>query len=295
MILLYLTENIPKIGESIVASQILTQLGGKASNQAVAISRLGVHAYLLSKTGTDQWASMAFKLWNQEEVDISCVSQDDHQNTGMGIVVIDRSGQNVTLSAIGANKFLNIADVKNIMHAAEQAKVMSIHLNAPQDVIYCALYEAKTRGMITIFNASPLENIPLEFYKLTDIFVVNNIEASFYSGIEVRSYEQGLIAGEKIINRGSGKAIVTFGEDGLVLITQSEQHYIPAFRVKAIDTTGAGDAFIAGLAVALAEGKDILSAARFGCAVSAMCVSKIGTLTSMPLRKDVDEFLAKRP
>jgi ribokinase len=288
-----LTENIPRVGESIVASKILTQVGGKASNQAIAISRLGGHAFLLTKLGNDQWASIALKLWESERVDISGIRQDNTQTTGMGIVVIDKNGMNITLSSIGANKYLDAFDVKNIMSIAKEAKVLSVHLNASLDVIGYALREARARGMTTILNASPPENLPAELYEATDIFIVNNIEASFYSGIEVLTPKQGLQAGRKIINQGTGVAIITFGENGLVLVTKSEQHFIPAFKVKAVDTVGAGDIFAAGLAVALAEGNDTFSAARFASVASALHVSRRGTLTSIPYKKDVINFLAR--
>jgi ribokinase len=284
-------ESLPARGECLVATDALTQLGGKASNQAIAIARLGGRAIIVTRVGDDPWARIALERWQREGIDTSCVAFDRTRPTGLGIVVVDRAGENVTLTYPGASAALSPADVTQAEPAMAGAQVLSAHLNAPLATIEAALRIARARGVTTILNISPPETLPESFWPLIDVSVVNRDEAERLTGIAIDDSRAAIVAGERLMALGAGAAVVSLGRDGLICVTQTTRDVIAALPVEAVDTTGAGDALIAGIAVALAEGRDLPNAARWGVATSALAVTRPGTADAMPSRDAVERVL----
>jgi len=284
----------PIIGESLVASRVTTQIGGKASNQAIGISSLGAVPWLLTKIGNDSWAKLAKNLWVKRNVKIRYVRHDEKEPTGIGIVVVSNDSQNFTLSALNSNKILSREDINYAIPIIKKSRVLTIHLNPPVETVEHALAIAKKIGLISILNASPVEQLPDSIYELVDVLILNRVEASQLSGIHIGNVLDAYSAGQKFLCKGCRAVVISLGHEGLAVITPSHKHSITAFKVPVIDTSGAGDALAAGLAVALAEGNDILSAAKFACAVSGISVSRFGTWTSMPTKEEVNDFLRDR-
>ncbi len=291
-----ITFNTPKLpvdGESIPASQFFWQVGGKASNQAIGISRLGGLANLVTRIGEDEWGKIAIKLWEIEAVNTKYIRIDPEHSSGIGVVIVDSNGKNFSVSSLGANKFLSNEDIDLADSIIRDSKIISLHLNSKIDTILYALKLAKKNQVTALLNASPTQQLPLEIFSLVDIFVVNNVEASQIIGFPVTTPQSALIAAEKFINLGCKCAVISLGNYGLAVVNENKQQVIPAFSVPVVDTTGAGDALNAALCVAIAEGQDIFAAARFACAVSSLSVSKPGTWASMPVKQEVSTFLKK--
>jgi ribokinase len=284
-------DSLPARGECLVATDALTQLGGKASNQAIAMARLGGHPAIITRVGDDPWARIALERWQREGIDTRYVAIDSQRSTGLGIVVVDRAGENVTLTYPGASAALSPADVTHAEAAIASARVLSAHLNAPIETIKTALATAKTHGVTTILNVSPPENLPESLWALIDICVVNRDEAQRLTGVTINDSPSAIRAGRRLTARGAGAAVVSLGRDGLIFVTQTTHGAIPALTVAAVDTTGAGDALIAGIAVALAEGRELPDAARWGVATSALAVTQPGTADAMPSRESVERVL----
>jgi len=284
----------PIIGESLVASRVTTQIGGKASNQAIGISSLGAIPWLITKIGNDNWANLAKNLWKKRNVKTRYVRYDKEEPTGIGIVVMSNDGQNFTLSALNSNKMLSREDIDYAVPIFKKSRVLTIHLNPAIETVEHALAVAKKMGLISLLNASPSEQLPDSIYNLVDVLILNRIEASQLSGINIVNFSDAYSAGQEFIFKGCKAVVISLGHEGLAVITPSHKYSIAAFKVPVMDTSGAGDALAAGLAVALAKNNDILSAAKFACAVSGISVSRFGTWTSMPTKEEVNDFLRGR-
>jgi ribokinase len=282
---------LPSVGESLVASSMNAQVGGKASNQAIAVSRLGVTPWLLSKVGNDEWAAQALRLWRSEGVRTEFVTFHESEMTGMGVAFITSGGENWTVSSLNANRYLSPTDIEAAAARISSSKVLSIHFNPPLETICCALRLAKLNDVTTILNASPVELVDGAIFEMIDILVVNQFEALQLSGCEVNNATTAYEAARSLLRKGPKTVIVSLGNDGLVVATASQERKYEAFPVAAVDTVGAGDALIAGLSVAIAEGRSLFDAAHFANAVSALAVTRQGTWQGMPTRGVVDRFL----
>ncbi|WP_026369961.1 ribokinase [Kallotenue papyrolyticum] len=288
------TAVLPARGECLVAQAAQTQIGGKASNQAIAMARLGAPPLLITRVGTDAWAELALARWQRAGIDTRCVVRDEQHATGLGVVVVDAAGENVTLTYPGASAALTPADVARAEPLIGAARVFSAHLNAPPATIEAALTLAKDRGLTTILNLSPPEELPEAILRLIDVAVVNRTEAQQLTGCTITTPVAALEAAQRLMARGVGAVIVSLGAQGLALASATIAEVVPALLVAAVDTTGAGDALIAGLAVALAEGRSLTEAARWGAATAALAVTRPGTAEAMPWRTDVERALQTR-
>lgn len=284
------SQNLPKSGDSIVSEKISIQVGGKASNQAIAISRLGKKVFLLTSVGNDFFGKMAIDLWKNEGINLSYAKIADEDITGLGIVAIDKSGNNFTLSYLGANLKVTCRDIDNAAHAFQNSKVFSAHLNLPMDVLTYALQTAKSYNLITVVNLSPYDEIPLSTYKLIDIATLNQNEAAKFFNSSMEDFSSVCIAGRNIINRGVKHVVISLGKEGIVIFGKNMEQHIPAYAVPVIDTTGAGDALNAGIAVSLADGVSFESAVLFANKVAALSVTRYGTWSSMPFIDEVNSF-----
>jgi ribokinase len=285
---------LPLVGESLVASSMNSQVGGKASNQAIAVSRLGVTPWLLTKLGNDEWGAQALRLWKAEGVNTEFVTFHESEMTGMGVAFITSTGENWTLSSLNANRYLSPGDIEAAGSRISTSKVLSLHFNPPLETICCALSLARLNDVTTILNASPVELGCEAIFEMVDIVVVNQFEAFQLSGYNVTDEATAYKAARSLLSKGVKSAIVSLGNDGLIVATASKQRKYEAFPVRAVDTVGAGDALIAGLSVAIAEGGSVFDATDFANAVSALAVSRPGTWQAMPKRADVDSFLARQ-
>jgi ribokinase len=287
------TKRIPRPGESYVASQAFTSVGGKASNQAIAAARLGARVHLVARVGGDVWGDEALRLWESEGVSADYVTRDADAPTGVGVVLVADDAENVVLSALGANASLEPQYVDRALPAIERAGVVSLHLNSPLETVRRALAAARECGARTLLNLSPVGPLPAEMFSLIDLLFMNEVEAAVLTGGGgVKDHASACAAGRVFLGRGAGAVVISRGKAGLSLITRDGEYRVPSFPVEEADTTGAGDALIAGLNVALAEGRDILDAARFGCAAAALSVTRKGTWAAMPRRAEVAELLS---
>lgn len=288
------TAALPARGDCLVAQAAQMQVGGKASNQAIAMARLGTPPLLLTRIGSDAWGELALARWQREGIDTRCVVRDEQHPTGLGVVVVDAKGENVTLTYPGASAALSPADVACAAPWIGLARVLSAHLNAPVATIEAALTLAREHGLTTILNLSPPEELPEAILRLIDVAVVNHSEAQELTGCRITTPAAALEAAQRLIARGIRAAIVSLGGQGLALASATTTEVVPALAVEAVDTTGAGDALIAGLAVALAEGRSLTEAARWGAATAALAVTRSGTADAMPWRAEVERVLQTR-
>ena len=186
----------------------------------------------------------------------------------------------------------NIAEeIDKHVDIIKNSKIFLTQLEVPKDVTLHCLKIAKENGCLTILNPAPASEITKEFYSNIDYFTPNETEAEFYTGIKITNEKEAKQAADKLINLGIKKIIITLGEKGLFYSDGIEEIYLKATSVKAIDTTGAGDAFNAGFAAALTEGQNIKDALKFASSTAGLSTTKIGTANSMPSRDEIDKLL----
>jgi ribokinase len=293
--LAFRTAQLPAWGQTIMGSGFLLGPGGKGSNQAVAAARLGACVSFISKLGRDAFADLARRTWAEEGIDARFVTDTADQPTGAAsIVVNERSGDNAIVVVPGSGLSLTAAEIDRAREAITGAALFLTQLESPVPVVHHALRLAKDAGVTTILNPAPGLPLPDDVYPLCDFLTPNETEAAALVNFPVTDLAGAERAATDLLRRGTRAVIVTLGANGALVKTASVTQHVPACDAgPAVETTGAGDAFNGGFAVALAEGLEIVAATRFGCAVAGISVTRHGTAPSMPHRAEVDALLRR--
>ena len=288
-------KRLPSTGETVLASDYRVDYGGKGSNQAVGCARLGMESVFVAKIGEDAFGEMALRLYREEGIDIAFVRQTAEHHTGVGFILVEaETGNNCIALDPGANEFLSAAEVAQCDSAFKSAAVVLTQLEIPVAAAEAALARGRANGAITILNPAPVRPLPASVLELVDVLTPNQTEAKVLTG---RSPDAGVEPEElarDLIRAGVRQVVVTLGEKGALVVTASSSKHIPATPMCAVDTTGAGDAFNAGLATALASGENLESAVEFAVVTGGLAVTKEGVIPSLPRRADVVEFYRQR-
>ncbi len=289
----YRAKRQPKMGETVMGSRFALGPGGKGSNQAVAAARCHANVAFVSRLGQDAFAQMALEMYKSEGIDAH-VDQIADSYTGSAYIFIDDStGDNAIIVCPGAATTIDTAYIDSIKPVIESADVFVTQLEQPLDAAAHALTLARSAGVTTILNTAPAEAVDDAVFKLCDYVTPNETEVEAYTGVKVVTLKDAKNAGDSLLEKGVGTALITLGEQGALLHNKDQSVHIPAFNAGAVvETTGAGDAFNGGFAAALAQKLSPLDAARFACAVAGLSVTRAGTAPSMPTREEVDALLA---
>jgi len=279
---------IPAVGETILGNKYNVGPGGKGCNQAVAIARLGGKVNFISKIGKDDYGKLALETLKKNNINTENIIQDEKLQTGVaGILVDKQSGKNAINVIVGAPNSLKISEINNQINLIKRSKIFLTQLEIPKDVILHCLKTAKENGCLTILNPAPASEISKEFYSYIDYFTPNETEAEFYTGIKITNEKEAKQAADKLINLGIKKIIITLGEKGLFYSDGQEEIHLKASSVKAIDTTGAGDAFNGALAFSLSKGKPIKACLELANKAAGLSTTKLGAGDAMPFIKDI--------
>jgi ribokinase len=286
----------PKMGETILGESFALGPGGKGSNQAVAAAMAAgggpVSAHFITKLGQDPFADMALATWDKAGVKTS-VSQHADSYTGAAYIFVQSgTGDNAIIVSPGVARTISPADIDDRADLLASADVFVTQLEQPMDAAVRALQIAKEGGARTVLNPAPADTLPAGMLALCDFVTPNESEAEALIGQPVVSIDDARAAAKLLREQGAGAAIITLGEQGALYDDGTISEHVPAFNAgSVVETTGAGDAFNGGFAVALAEGRDPVSAVRFGCATASISVTRAGTAPSMPSREDIDALL----
>ena len=279
---------IPAVGETILGNKYNVGPGGKGCNQAVAIARLGGKVNFISKIGKDAYGKLALETLKKNNINTENIIQDEKLQTGVaGILVDKQSGKNAINVIVGAPNSLKISEMNNQINLIKSSKFFLTQLEIPKDVTLHCLKTAKENGCLTILNPAPASEISKEFYSYIDYFTPNETEAEFYTGIKITNEKEAKQAADKLINLGIKKIIITLGEKGLFYSDGQEEIHLKASSVKAIDTTGAGDAFNGALAFSLSKGKPIKACLELANKAAGLSTTKLGAGDAMPFIKDI--------
>ena len=291
--LVFFGETIPITGETILGEKYDIGPGGKGSNQAVAAAKAGVKTFFISKIGDDQFGTMARKIYDEVGVDYSKVIISKEHSTGAAGILVNNKGQNAINVVPGAAGTLTADDIDAALNVIIESSIFLTQLEAPKDTVYYALKVAKENNVATILNPAPASKIDENIFPLIDYFTPNEIEASFYVNFKVESEEDAKKASQQLLKQGIKNVIITLGDKGAFFANNEKSFHVQAMNLgeKVIDTTGAGDAFNAGFAVALTEDKNIKDSITFANITAGLSTTKIGTAKSMPFRSEIDNLL----
>ena len=285
----YRASRLPKMGETILGNSFILGPGGKGSNQAVAAGNLGADVTIITRLADDDFGKMALQTWDNANVKGAVKYSSDSYTGAAFIFVDDNTGDNAIIISPGAASEISLTDIHDNSETISSTDVFLTQLEQPIDVAHEGLKIAKNNGKITILNPAPAASLPKEIFSLCDFITPNETETEALTGLPVRNEEEAKIAAKFLNELGVKTPIITMGEQGAFL---HEYGLIPALRVgKVIETTGAGDAFNGGFAVALSEGKSALEAVKFGCATASISVTRAGTAPAMPTRDEVEKIL----
>ncbi len=282
----------PKMGETILGSSFVLGPGGKGSNQAVAAAMAGGKTHLITRLGRDAFADIARATWAKAGVHPE-VTEDAGSYTGAAYIFLEAgTGNNAIIVAPGAAARIGVADVEAKRALIETAAVFVTQLEQPIPAAQRALEIARAAGVTTILNPAPAAPLTDAMLGLCDYVTPNESEAETLTGIAVVTVQDAERAADALMARGVGAVIVTLGSNGALYRDRKRSVHVPVISAGAVvETTGAGDAFNGGFAVALSEGRDVIDAVRFGCATAGISVTRAGTAPAMPARAEIDALL----
>jgi ribokinase len=282
---------LPSTGETLLGTGYRVDYGGKGSNQAVGCARLGAKVSFVATIGNDSFGEMALELYRNEDIDVSHVQQTADAPTGVGFIVVEAdTGRNCIVLDPGANESLTADRLGECEGAFQGSKVVLAQLEIPAEAAATALARGSRVSAITVLNPAPVRPLPDSILRMVDVLTPNEVEARVLAGLTPNATSEPEEVASRLLRRGVKQVVMTLGENGAMLATPSFCRRIPAIAMKAVDTTGAGDAFNAGLATALAYGATLDVAAQFAVVIGGLAVTKEGVIPSLPRRSDVVEF-----
>ena len=288
----YRASRQPKIGETIIGNEFSLGPGGKGSNQAVAAALAGGNVHFISRLGKDDFANMAISLWEKSGITPHVTQYSDSYTGAAYIFIEDKTRNNAIIVSPGAAANINDDDITANKELIQGSRVFMTQLEQSLDAAGTALSFAKEGGAITILNPAPAQPLGENILKLCDFVTPNEIEAEQITGTPVKSINDAEIAAGKLLEKGASAAVITLGEQGALFKDNNQIIHQPSYEVgPVVETTGAGDAFNGGLAVALAEEMPIDKALRFACATASISVTRQGTAPSMPDRHEIDTLI----
>jgi ribokinase len=286
------TDKLPAFGETVTDGIFMQNFGGKGANQAVGAARAGGDVTFVTCLGDDLYAEELIRNFKKDGIDIRYVFKDPASATGSALIMLDKDGNNYLSVAPGSNYKLTPAHIDRVMDVFLKAEIIVLQMEIPFETTEYVFAMAKRHRKKVLFNLAPARPFNLSVLKQVYAFVVNEVEASMVTGLKVETDAEIRSAAKALLGLGCEIAVITLGARGSFTASAESQQFVPAFNVKAIDTTAAGDVYCGSLAVAMVEGISLVEAIRFAGAASAISVTRLGAQPSAPFRHEIDEFIS---
>ena len=281
----------PKTGETLIGDSFGMFLGGKGANQAIAASRAGASVTMVGRLGNDLFGDQFLEKFSEEGIKTNFVIQDTENGTGVGMPLIDASGDNSIVIIPQANMALTVENIDKAESVIADSDVLILQCEVPMEANKRAAEIANKNDTLVILNPAPARKIPDTLLSLVDIITPNESEAEILTDMPTETNSQAMEAAHHLLSKGVETVILTLGSRGSLLLTEKMEKRIPAYLVDVIDTTAAGDAFCGALAAILSNGSIIEEAIKIANAAGALAVTKLGAEPSLPTKKDIDQLI----
>lgn len=288
------TDTLPRPGETLFGNRFDLGFGGKGANQAVAASLSGARVHMVARVGDDLFGPATIQNFRKRGVGARHVRTVKGQSSGVAPIFVDAEGQNRIIVVKGANDALTPKAVNKASRLLKRADRIVLQLEIPLETVYHTIRFAKTNGIPVILNPAPASSMDLEAVRGVDYFIPNESEAEAITGKPVSTLEEATATARELVEKGFRRVILTLGERGALVSSAEGVEHLPAFPVKSVDSTGAGDAFIGSFAVFLAEGLSDREAVLRANLYAALSTTAVGTQKSFVGRKRFDREWRKR-
>jgi ribokinase len=278
---------LPQAGETILGGQFMMNPGGKGANQAVAAARLGGEVTFIAKVGNDIFGQSAIQGFQKDNINTKHIFIDEKTPSGVALIMVDDHGENCISVALGANATMDIADIDSVLPVLINADFLLIQLETPLDVVAYSVKKASTAKAKVVLNPAPAAQLPDEVFKYIHYITPNQSEAELLTGIPVTDENSARQAAKILQEKGIENIIITLGAKGAYVLANDIDEVIPSIKVKAVDTTAAGDNFNGALIVGLSEGMNLRDAVAFANQAAAISVTRLGAQASCPNREEI--------
>lgn len=281
-------DHLPVPGETIMGGSFMMNFGGKGANQAVAAARLNGNVHFIAKIGKDLFGKRSIEQYEDEGIHVEQIYSDPVLPSGVALIIVDANGENSIVVASGANSSLSPEDIKKAHSVIEKGDIMLIQLEIPIETVEYAAHLAKEKGIKVILNPAPARALSDRLLKNLYMIIPNETEAEILSGVKVTDWESAQKAADIIHAKGANIVVITLGSKGALIKEEGQYHKVPVPKMKAIDTTAAGDTFCGAVCVALTENMSVLDAVKFANKCASITVTRMGAQSSLPYRREID-------
>jgi len=287
------TPRIPRPGETVLGGEFFMAPGGKGANQAVAAARAGGDVHFIARVGDDIFGRQSYDGFVGAGIHAERIVQDKDSPSGVALIIVGPDGENCIAVASGANARLAVTDVRQAKAVITSADIVLMQLESPLETIQEAAEIAASAGVPVILNPAPARTLSDDILRRLAYLTPNENEAEILTGITLIKKSDLAKAADALLAKGIRAVLITLGAKGVYVASGEKKEVVPAFKVIPVDTTAAGDAFNGALAVALAEGRPLLEAARFANAAAALATTKMGAQPSLAIRTDIEKLLTQ--
>ncbi len=285
---------LPQPGETLAGQAFQTFAGGKGANQAVACARLGAPTFMVGRVGGDGFGATLKAGLGAAGVNHEQVATDSAVSSGVAVIAVEDSAENFIIVIPGANGKVGESDLGKLATVLDAAQILLLQLEIPLEMVVAAAQIAHEKGVKVILDPAPAQILPPEIYPCLDLITPNETEAEILVGFPINSSDDAAKAAKTLQSRGVKDVIIKMGGRGAFALIEGKETFYPAFKVKAVDTVAAGDAFNGALAVALSEGLSVTTAITWGLVGGALSVTKTGAQPALPNREDLLQFLESK-
>jgi len=287
------TARMPVFGETLLGTEFEMGPGGKGSNQAVGVARLGAKSHFANIIGRDKLGEIAISLYMAEGVDTHFLEKTDKMATGVGFIILNEAGENGIILDMGTNKLVDAAFVDRVEEQISNSDIIMSVLEIPVEAAARAMELGRKHGVPTILNPAPATKLSGDVLKNVNYLTPNETELRILMGLAPDDKTPTSELANNLCQIGVENLIVTMGEKGALILSGENMTEVPGADVHVVDTTGAGDAFNAGLAVAIATGWELVEAVKFANCAGALACNKFGVIPALGKRDMVEELYAK--
>lgn len=287
------TKKFPGPGETVLGGKFFMNMGGKGANQALAAKRLGGEVTFIGKIGNDVFGRKAIGFLKDEGIAVDNIFIDPVNSSGIAMIIVNQEGENSIIVADSSNNTLSPSDIQKVLNVIDSGDIILLQLEIPIETVAFISEYAKKANKKIILNPAPVTNIPPELFKNLSFITPNENEAEQLTGIKIIDEKSALNSALELKGKGVENVIFTLGPAGAFLLSEDYTGMISAPKVKAVDSTAAGDTFSGAFAVAVGNGYRIENAVRFANFAAALSVTRFGAQNSIPAEKEVLEFLEK--